>query len=284
MASGNMQFGNNGVGNDSIGDLTTLTSTVSLNPTGIPRGTLMVSDSGTGSAIVGQTDNTVAAILGVNNGGGAGVAGSNAFFGIGVSGDSEGFLGVFGDSVRSAGVAGRSVGSNGINGSTTGGGWAGAFFGRTGVVGNLFVFGNFTVVPPGAKSMAMRHPDGSYRRLYSLESPECWLEDFGRAELVDGRAQVEFDPDYAALVQLDDYHIFLTPEGDSTGLYVADKRPSGFTVREQQDGNSQLTFSYRVVAKPKDIPGERLAEIDDQEITPPVEPELPEQRSSRAET
>ena len=52
--------------------------------------------------------------------------------------------------------------------------------------------------------MAMRHPDGSYRRLYSLESPETWFEDFGRGELLDGRAQVELDPDYAVLVQLED--------------------------------------------------------------------------------
>jgi hypothetical protein len=171
MASGNMQFGNNGVANDSLGDLTTLTSTVSSNPTGIPAGTLMVSDTSTGNAIIGETNNNSAAILGVNNGRGAGVAGSNAFFGPGVTGDSEGFIGVFGDSVRSAGVVGRSEDSNGIDGSTTGPGWAGAFFGRTGVVGNLSIFGSFTVVPPGAKSMAMQHPDGSYRRLYSLESP-----------------------------------------------------------------------------------------------------------------
>jgi hypothetical protein len=275
MASGNLQFGNNGVGNDAVGDRTTLTSVVPLNPTGIPTGTLTVSDTGTGSAIVGETDNNVAAIIGVNNGSGAGVAGSNAFSGIGVRGDSEGFIGVFGDSVRSAGALGRTSSSNGVEGQTSGTGWAGAFFGRTGVVGNLFVFGNFTVVPPGAKSMAMRHPDGSYRRLYSLESPETWFEDFGRGELVDGRAQVELDPDYAALVQLEDYHVFLTPEGDSAGLYIAGKSPTGFEVREQQGGTSSLTFSYRVAARPKDVPGERLARIDEQEISPPVEAELP---------
>jgi hypothetical protein len=123
--------------------------------------------------------------------------------------------------------------------------------------------------------MAMRHPDGSYRRLYSLESPETWFEDFGRGELLDGRAQVELDPDYAVLVQLEDYHVFLTPEGDSAGLYVAGKSPTGFEVREQQGGTSSLTFSYRVVARPKDVPGDRLARIDEQEMSPPIQAELP---------
>jgi hypothetical protein len=119
-------------------------------------------------------------------------------------------------------------------------GWAGVFFGRTGVSGDLLLYGNFTVVPPGAKSMAARHPDGSYRRLYSLESPETWFEDFGRAELVNGRSHVELDRDYAVLVQLEDYYVFLTPEGDSGGLYIAGKSPTSFEVGEQQGGTSSF--------------------------------------------
>jgi hypothetical protein len=92
---------------------------------------------------------------------------------------------------------------------------------------------------------------------------------------------VDLDPDYAALIQLDNYHVFLTPEGESAGLYVADMSPSGFAVREQREGSSHLTFSYRVVARPMDIAGDRLAEIDDQEISPPAQAELPEPRSDR---
>jgi hypothetical protein len=234
----------------------------------------MATDAGTGSALVGQTDNDVAAILGVNNGNGSGIAGSNAFSGIGTRGDSEGFVGVWGESVNLSGVVGR--GARGIEGQALGTGFAGLFFGRTFVVGNLTVAGNFTVLPPSAKSMAMRHPDGSYRRLYSLESPEAWFEDFGRGELADGRGQVELDPDYAALVESEDYYVFLTPEGDCDGLYIAGKSPTGFEVREQHGGTSSLTFSYRVAARPKDVPAERLVGIDEQEIAPPIAAELPE--------
>jgi len=244
-----MQFGNNGVGNDAGPDRTTLDSN--------NNGPTFNANNPGGIAVLGFTES------------GIGVIGDSQTSS-GVQGISIQNIGVFGGSATT-GVKGRAADGNGIEGETTGAGWAGAFFGRTGVVGDLSVFGNLTVVPPGVKSMAMRHSDGSYRRLYSLECPENWFEDFGRGQLVEGRAQVELDSEYAAMVELDDYHIFLTPEGDSAGLYVTGKTSAGFEVREQQGGTSSLTFSYRVAARRKDVPGERLARIDEQDIVPPVQ-------------
>ncbi len=94
-----------------------------------------------------------------------------------------------------------------------------------------------------------------------MESPESLFEDFGAAKLVNGRAQVTFDPDFVAVVHNDKYFIFPVPEGDCKGLYVSDKSPTGFEVRELQGGASTLAFSYRVVAKRKDIPGPRLEKV-----------------------
>jgi hypothetical protein len=199
-----------------------------------------------------------------------GVLGNHFGAGVGVRGLCDAGFGVFGRSVSSVGVGGDSGSSNGVQGRTTGTGFAGAFFGRTGVVGNLAVFGNLTVVPPGVKSMAMPHPDGSYRRLYTLESTESWFEDFGSGELVEGRAHVELDPDYAAMVRLDDYHVFLTPEGDSKGLYVASKGSTAFEVREQREGTSSLPFSYRVVARRQDIEAERLERVEAPDVSQPI--------------
>jgi hypothetical protein len=218
-----------------------------------------------------------------------GVFGHHFGAGVGVRALCDAGFGVFGESTSSVGVGGDSGSSNGVQGRTTGTGWAGAFFGRTGIVGNLFVFGNFTVVPPGVKSMALPHPDGSYRRMYTLESTESWFEDFGSAELVDGRAQVELDPEYAAVVRSDDYYVFVTPEGDSNGLYVASKASTGFEVREQQGGTSTLKFSYRVVAQRKDTQPERLERVEIPEPTlgqtaePTTEiPEPPDRANERA--
>jgi hypothetical protein len=134
--------------------------------------------------------------------------------------------------------------------------YAGFFGGEVVITHNLSVGGDLTA--DGAISSNVRQPDGSFRRMHALESPESWFEDMGRAELVDGRARVELDSEFAPMVRTDDYHVFLTPEGDTQGLFVSARTPDGFEVREQQGGTSTLTFSYRVVAKRSDIEAVRM--------------------------
>jgi hypothetical protein len=103
---------------------------------------------------------------------------------------------------------------------------------------------------------------GTTRTLYSMASPECWIEDFGSADLVDGAAKVPLDPAFAAAVRTDSYNVFVVPEGDCRGLYVAEKGQQGFTVRELQGGKASVPFSYRVVARRQDVDAPRLAEVD----------------------
>jgi len=235
-----------------------------------------------------------------------GVRGVNSA-GIGVEGDSTNSTGVIGRAMAAGnpnpgiigsatngyGVFGFSANSNGIAGQSGGGaagcvGFAGApggygIYGGTavpggyagGFAGPVLVVGDFTV-SGGAKNAVVPHPDGSHRLLYCQESPEPWFEDFGAAKLVNGRAQVTFDPDFVAVVHNDKYLVFPVPEGDCKGLYVSDKSPTGFEVRELQGGASTLAFSYRVVAKRKDIPGPRLEKVKlPQPIKELVKPELP---------
>jgi hypothetical protein len=65
------------------------------------------------------------------------------------------------------------------------------------------------------------------------------------------------------VVTLNDYRVFLTPEGDCQGLYVRSKRGASFEVRELQGGTSSVEFSYRIVARRKDIKRHtRFAKID----------------------
>jgi hypothetical protein len=72
------------------------------------------------------------------------------------------------------------------------------------------------------------------------------------------------------------YHVFLTPCGDSNGLYVTRRSATGFEVREQKKGTSSLRFSYRVVAKRKDIAGKRLAKVMLPTLSPrPTQPASP---------
>ena len=183
---------------------------------------------------------------------------------LGVRGDGN--LGVFGFGTgNGVGVWGGALGIGVLGSTGSKSGWAGYFD------GNVFIGGDLTKTGLGS-CVAVPFRDGSLRRLYSIDSPECWFEDFGEAKLVKGKAEVTVDPGFAAVVR-GAYHIFITPYGDSNGLYVSRRAAKRFVVREQKGGTSTLTFSYRIVARRKDIAGARL-----QKVTPPPKPKLPPAR------
>jgi hypothetical protein len=261
--------------------------------------------SGGGDGVQGFS--TVAAFAGVE---GDNLAGGTAVLGVSSSGSSDSSVGVYGKSTgtkqgigvlglssndsQSVGVYGQSatgtgflgfsnaiggVGSSAVN-STSGigvyaesnGGYAGIF------KGNVYVTGSLTVVGSYPKSAAVRGADGGLKRLYCMESPECWFEDFGKGKLSGGSATVQLDPEFAALVHGDNYHVFPAARGDSKGLYVSDQTATGFTVREQQGGTTNIGFSYRVVAKRKDIEGARLEHVAEPPVPPiPLLTKLPDQ-------
>jgi hypothetical protein len=176
--------------------------------------------------------------------------------GYGVLGEGQDNAGVVGRSASSVGVWGQ--GDRGVLGSVNSdspGSFAGHFVGPVIIQGDLAVTGvNGAVVP---------HADGSHRLLCAIESPESWFEDFGEAALNNGMASVSLDADFAALVAVADhaYQVFLTPYGETKGLYVAERTAEGFQVREQQGGTSNVGFGYRIAAKRKDVVNERLANV-----------------------
>jgi hypothetical protein len=122
--------------------------------------------------------------------------------------------------------------------------------------GSLFCDGDLTF--GGAKSAAV-DVDGEKYKLYAMESPEVWFEDFGSAQLENGSVFVTIDSLFAQTVNLgSDYHVFLTPLGDCNGLYLAGKGPAGFDVRELGSGTADIAFDYRIVAKRAGYEGARM--------------------------
>jgi hypothetical protein len=99
---------------------------------------------------------------------------------------------------------------------------------------------------------------------YAVQSAENWIEDFGSAKLANGSVTVALDPAFGELVNTGvEYHVYLTPDGDSQGLYVSAKGPLSFEVRESHAGTSSIAFDYRIVAKHKGTEKLRLADITD---------------------
>src|SRR5574341_1400672 len=80
--------------------------------------------------------------------------------------------------------------------------------------------------------------------------------------MMDGKAAVNIDPLFIQTVNTAvEYHVFLTPKGDCRGLYVTNETPSSFEVRELQNGKSDLSVSYRIVAKRKGYEEVRMGKL-----------------------
>jgi hypothetical protein len=104
----------------------------------------------------------------------------------------------------------------------------------------------------GTKSASVPTSKGN-QLLYSSESPEIWFEDYGRERLNNGTVHVLLDPLFNETVFINQehpMHVFLQEQGDCNGLYVIpDEDSKGFTVKEKNNGNSSVYFSYRISAK-----------------------------------
>jgi hypothetical protein len=288
-----------------VGQANSETTTTELDNTGNTSPAYYVT-AVTGTAIQGLSSGagSIAGVFLDSGSGSAGLYGSATSNGYGVIGAIGGSgIGVYGSSTGGDGVYGTSAGAstpggvhgfsnatdgNGVIGEADSGtnaagvwgissqGYAGFFSGSVLVMGNLAV--------SGAKSAAVKAADGNLHRMYSLESPESWFEDFGTGTLAHGAAAVQLAPDFADLVDTSSYYVFLTPTGETSGLYVSGQSPSGFQVHEAHGGSSNAGFNYRVVAKRKDITAPRLEKMppppDKQPATPPPLPTAPTGRPS----
>ncbi len=128
------------------------------------------------------------------------------------------------------------------------------------VVGNTSISGNLSVT--GTKSSVATLKDGRRVLLYAIESPKNWFEDFGTGQLTNGEAWVPLEGVFAETVNTGvGYHVFLTPNGDCKGLYVAERRADGFIVRELGRGRSNVSFDYRIVAPRRGFETVRLMEL-----------------------
>jgi hypothetical protein len=227
--------------------------------------------SGSGSGVYGESTGSIG-VQGQITGGSA--ANTIAVKGVNQSAGAGGF-GVYGSSVRSFGgwfEAGGDQGSGGVVGVARSAGTvgfqalalspattAGFFSGSVSVLGSLGVTGGKFAVVQGS--------DGQYRGMYAVESPECWFEDFGTGTLAGGKAEIKLDPQFAQHIHTDQYHVFISEDGDHNGLHTTAKNTSGFTVEASSllakaagvnAAQAQGSFSWRVVAKRNDIKGERM--------------------------
>jgi hypothetical protein len=124
--------------------------------------------------------------------------------------------------------------------------------------GNLVIAGKLT--EHGTLTTAVHNSDGTYSTSYTAHSTLPTVEDVGEANIVSGAAFVPIDSSLRKAINvLRGYLVFVTPQGATTGLYVTNKSPMGFSVREIGNARDSLAFDYRIVAQPNAEQGPRLA-------------------------
>lgn len=228
------------------------------------------------------------------NSGTSGISTATSGSGHGVYGRSSNGQGVYGTSSSNNGVEGHSTGSGasgvaGIQPGTSSGSGDGVYSESADKTNfyealeakadssNTYIFEGFNASTNGLctidynatlactggavmKNVRTRHTNANGERVlaYAAESATATIEDVGTARMVGGVANVAIDPAFASVMDRKWYYVFLTPLGDTRGLYVSQKTASAFQVRESEGGRSRLEFDYRIVAHPLDAKNDRL--------------------------
>lgn len=242
------------------------------------------------TGVLGTTTNSGISVSGITASG-DGVWGQASSGGVGTGGQSYSGYGVYASSATGTALRAYSAQGTGIRSDIAGGGFsvvgtsvngqgAGADFegGRYGIVGRaqssgyplvltdsslnnvFYVTGTGDIYYSGNFYTFARTGGGGTVSSFTAKSTEPTVEDTGSAHLTAGFAAVRFDSSFAAAVDKSaSYRVFITPDGDTRGLFVAQKTPRGFIVRETQGGRSNLAFDYRIVATSQGGVGKRMA-------------------------
>ena len=230
-----------------------------------------------------STSSTGTGVRGSNNSG-VGVEGSTTT-GIGVLGVQTGYY--EGDAAGYYNPGGLFGGGNGVIGITKAingygvfgwdqnntGGWGGYFKSDKGAgVYASVPAGHIGFSSNGTKNAVVDAGDGS-RLLYSEEATEVWFADYGFGQLQEGLAVVPIDATYAHTVNLEEpYHVFVQVYGDAE-VYVSNRTASQFEVH-LREGEPNVEFSYRIVAKRLGYEDDRLERAPWADTDPNLYPEL----------
>ncbi len=231
--------------------------------------------STSGSGVIGSSTSQFG-VAGTSYGGGvAGVYGvtyntetGNPAAGVSGEDNSNAFpgainAGVYGFSFNGYGVRGvNSQGDKSVSAGDFNAGTEATPLTAEGALGGCYIDYKGDLVCSGSKSAAVQLPDNRWVRLYTVESPENWFEDFGSGTLSNGSALIALEPTFRDTVtSSQDYHVFLTPRGECEGLYIAGTSTAGFEVRELHHGGSNIAFDYRIVVRRKGYENIRMGNV-----------------------
>lgn len=118
---------------------------------------------------------------------------------------------------------------------------------------------NYKIVGNGAVSTLIPDHNNAPRVMFCPEAPEVLFEDYGIGKLINGETYINIDDILAKSLYVDEKHplkVFIQLEGDCNGVFVSEKSINGFKVKELNDGKSNVSFSWHLVANRADTKDE----------------------------
>jgi len=109
----------------------------------------------------------------------------------------------------------------------------------------------YKIIGDGTVSTTVKDTNGNKVVMHCTETPENLFEDYGTAQLVNGRVTIQIDPIFSKNIMVDEKHplkVFVQLEGECNGVYVTNKSATSFDVVELQGGQTNTPFSYSIVA------------------------------------
>ncbi|GIV27545.1 MAG: hypothetical protein KatS3mg027_1359 [Bacteroidia bacterium] len=146
------------------------------------------------------------------------------------------------------------------------------------------------IVGNGTASSIIKDLNGKGVIMSCPEAPEILFEDFGVGKLVNGRAHIDIDPILAKNIVVDEKHplrVFIQLEGECNGVYVTNKSKTGFDVIELNNGKSNVSFSWHIVANRADEydeNGNLISRNADARFNPAPEKKVPIYLEPKAKT
>ncbi len=191
---------------------------------------------------------------------------------------ANGYHGVFAYGKNASGTGVIAVGNNNATIQTVVGGSGAAFTGTTTGVYSYYTTGGdgqgmliqdafgaqwnigawwtagggyYKIVGNGLVSTVVKDLNEENVVMVCPETPEALFQDYGTGKLINGKAHITIDPIFAKNIYVDEEHplkVFIQLEGNCNGVYVTNKTQEGFDVIELNNGNSNVSFSYTVIA------------------------------------
>jgi hypothetical protein len=167
---------------------------------------------------------------------------------------TQGSGGAFGG--RRIGVYGRAVQDSTTAGNLRAGGYFYTNVSAWSYVGAVTAAGVVRKIEGlGTVNTVVEDVNGKQVVLSAPEAPENLFMDYGSGQLVNGQTHITLDPTFSKNIVVNAEHplrVFIQLEGDCNGVFVTSKTAEGFDVVELMNGQSNVKFTWHVVANRAD--------------------------------